>query len=193
MSSILFLKTSPVIHSNEVESIPIIELNFILCYNISMKTYMILICMIVTFSVAYKLLEDIYKEYAHVGDIPIDTHMHVYVTDEDVTFTYFDYHFHVCSKAGDAKAITTETEHWYKCAVCEQEILRGEHHFINDHKDATCTEDGSYDEVTYCTVCKQELSRDKKTITKNGHNFAKYTFIHLFHSLLINFFILFLD
>lgn len=34
---------------------------------------------------------------------------------------------------------------------------------------ATCTADGSYDSVVYCTVCKAEMSRTKKTVGKLGH------------------------
>ncbi len=34
---------------------------------------------------------------------------------------------------------------------------------------ATCTEDGSYEEVVYCTVCEAELSRTLKTVEKLGH------------------------
>jgi len=37
---------------------------------------------------------------------------------------------------------------------------------------ATCTEDGSYDEVVYCTVCKEEISRVSKTIPALGHDFS---------------------
>lgn len=36
----------------------------------------------------------------------------------------------------------------------------------------TCTTNGSYDEVTYCTKCGAETSRTQKTITKLGHNFV---------------------
>ena len=35
--------------------------------------------------------------------------------------------------------------------------------------DATCTTDGSYDEVVRCTVCNAEIKREKKTITAPGH------------------------
>ena len=34
---------------------------------------------------------------------------------------------------------------------------------------ATCTKDGSYDNVVYCTVCKKEVSRKKIVKTKLGH------------------------
>ena len=38
--------------------------------------------------------------------------------------------------------------------------------------DPTCTEDGSYDEVVYCTVCQAELSRTTKEIPPLGHDFV---------------------
>ena len=38
---------------------------------------------------------------------------------------------------------------------------------------ATCTAEGSYDEVVYCSVCKAELSRTKKTIEKTAHTLTK--------------------
>lgn len=41
---------------------------------------------------------------------------------------------------------------------------------------ATCTKTGSYDEVVYCSVCQEELSRTEKTITALGH---KYQFHHV--------------
>ena len=34
---------------------------------------------------------------------------------------------------------------------------------------ATCTKDGSYDEVVYCSVCKKEISRANKTDKATGH------------------------
>lgn len=36
--------------------------------------------------------------------------------------------------------------------------------------DATCTTDGSYDEVVRCTVCNAEICRETKTIAALGHN-----------------------
>ena len=36
--------------------------------------------------------------------------------------------------------------------------------------DATCTEDGSYDLVTYCTECNEELNREHKTLGALGHD-----------------------
>jgi hypothetical protein len=37
---------------------------------------------------------------------------------------------------------------------------------------ATCEAEGSYDEVLYCTVCGEELSRKPKTIEKLDHNYV---------------------
>ncbi|WP_405342906.1 dockerin type I repeat-containing protein [Ruminococcus sp.] len=34
---------------------------------------------------------------------------------------------------------------------------------------ASCTVDGSYDEVVYCTACQEEISREHKTIKAPGH------------------------
>ena len=38
----------------------------------------------------------------------------------------------------------------------------------------TCTEKGSYDEVVYCSVCKAELSREKKTVDALGHDLVHH-------------------
>ncbi|MBQ1340869.1 MAG: cell wall-binding repeat-containing protein, partial [Erysipelotrichaceae bacterium] len=38
----------------------------------------------------------------------------------------------------------------------------------------TCTEDGGYDLVLYCTKCGQEISRTHKTIAKLGHNWSEW-------------------
>ncbi|MCD7723137.1 MAG: hypothetical protein LUH82_04230, partial [Clostridiales bacterium] len=36
---------------------------------------------------------------------------------------------------------------------------------------ATCTTDGSYDLVTYCSVCGNEIAREKITIAETGHSY----------------------
>ena len=36
--------------------------------------------------------------------------------------------------------------------------------------DPTCTVDGHYDCVVYCSICKTELSRQTKTLDKTGHS-----------------------
>ena len=45
-----------------------------------------------------------------------------------------------------------------------------------DEVAATCNKDGSYNEVVYCSACKDELSRDKKTVAALSHNWnEEYT------------------
>ena len=66
----------------------------------------------------------------------------------------------------------------YTCKVCK-ETKTEKIDKTNDHtpgeaqrenvKEATCTKDGSYDEVVRCKVCNKELSREPKTITSPGH------------------------
>ena len=66
----------------------------------------------------------------------------------------------------------------YTCSVCK-ETKTEKIDKTNDHtpgeaqrenvKEATCTKDGSYDEVVRCKVCNKELSREPKTITSPGH------------------------
>ena len=66
----------------------------------------------------------------------------------------------------------------FKCADCGKEI---ENEWVNanghtpaeaveeNRIEATCTEEGSYDSVVYCSVCNEELSREAKTIDALGH------------------------
>ena len=39
--------------------------------------------------------------------------------------------------------------------------------------DATCTEDGSYESVIYCSVCGEELSRETVTVEATGHSYEE--------------------
>ena len=79
------------------------------------------------------------------------------------------YHCTVCGKDfddadGSSEAPTADyyiipaTGHTPGIAVKEKEI------------DATCTEAGGYDEVVYCTVCHDELSRTHTDISATGHS-----------------------
>ncbi|MBQ7602274.1 MAG: BspA family leucine-rich repeat surface protein, partial [Lachnospiraceae bacterium] len=42
-----------------------------------------------------------------------------------------------------------------------------------NEKAATCTEEGSYDELVYCTVCGEELSRTHETVAALGHDWSE--------------------
>ncbi len=66
-----------------------------------------------------------------------------------------------------------------KCSVCgeilvAQEEIPAKGHYpdsavTENSVETTCTKDGSYDEVVYCSVCKTELSRETKIISALGH------------------------
>ena len=45
-----------------------------------------------------------------------------------------------------------------------------------NEKAPTCTAAGSYDEVTYCTVCRKELNRETKTVPATGHEWNAPTY-----------------
>ena len=66
----------------------------------------------------------------------------------------------------------------YTCSVCGDSYI-SDYVFALGHrsgsaveeniKAATCTTNGSYDSVVYCTVCHVELSRTTVTVPTNGH------------------------
>lgn len=62
----------------------------------------------------------------------------------------------VCKKQTEVTAIPA-TGHTGGTATTENNVA------------ATCTTDGSYDEVVRCTVCKAVIKREKKIITATGH------------------------
>ena len=74
-----------------------------------------------------------------------------------------------------AAAWTTDAnQHWHVCTVCNAIDTKADHTASEAVKengtDATCTTDGSYDLVTYCSVCSREMDKEHKTINKLGHD-----------------------
>ena len=67
-----------------------------------------------------------------------------------------------CASCGYSKVVETiaATGHTEGDAVAE------------NASEAACTEGGSYDEVVYCSVCQEELSRETVTIDATGHTEA---------------------
>lgn len=90
-----------------------------------------------------------------------------------------------CTKQGSS-------EYW-ECAVCgkyfsdkdgtteitlESTVLAITNHteapaVKENEKPATCTEDGSYDEAVYCSVCRTKLSTEHKTVPATGHKWSE--------------------
>ncbi|MCD8099064.1 MAG: hypothetical protein LUE06_00590, partial [Oscillospiraceae bacterium] len=82
------------------------------------------------------------------------------------TCTEKGYTTYTCTVCGDSYT-TDETEatgHTAGETVTENEVA------------ATCTEDGSYDSVVYCTVCEAELSRETVTVPATGHSYGEPSF-----------------
>ncbi|MBR6118710.1 MAG: choice-of-anchor J domain-containing protein [Oscillospiraceae bacterium] len=83
-----------------------------------------------------------------------------------------------CTEAGKtvytAVAVFEETEY---TDVQEVEIPATGHTpaepVIENEVAPTCTEAGSYDEVVYCSVCGEELSRETKTVDAIGHAYGE--------------------
>ena len=99
---------------------------------------------------------------------------------------------------------TDGTAHWHECGRCDEindkanhsggeatctnpaecEVCGVEYGSALGHTEsetvrenevpASCTAAGSYDEVVYCSVCGEELSREEKVIDALGHSFTSY-------------------
>ncbi len=66
----------------------------------------------------------------------------------------------------------------HECSVCHNKETRttdanghtNAEAVVENKVDSTCTVDGSYDSVVYCSACTAEVSREAKTIDKLGHD-----------------------
>jgi len=100
-----------------------------------------------------------------------------------VDYPYFD----LTAKGHDYTTVVTAptcTEQGYTTYTC----TKGDHTYVDNYVDATghtegavvvennvdptCTTAGSYDNVTYCTVCEAELSRTTVTVEAKGHRYG---------------------
>ncbi len=79
-----------------------------------------------------------------------------------------------------AATCTEAGEITYTCSVCNETYTEsipatGIHTagetVVENNVPATCTEDGSYDEVVYCSVCGEKLSSDTITVPATGHSY----------------------
>ena len=103
-------------------------------------------------------------------------------------------HWYKCSRCDDKKdgaahewdeglittppTCTTAGTRTFICNVCSEkktETIKAKGHtkgnVVKENEiAANCTSGGSYDEVVYCTDCREELSREKKTVDALGHD-----------------------
>ena len=111
-----------------------------------------------------------------------------YGWDEYVTCTSCDYSTYVMLPAlghieihHDKKAPTCTLIGWNEYVTCARcDYTTYEELPASGHKDMapvtennilpTCTEQGSYDTVVYCTVCEEELSREQTIVDALGHS-----------------------
>ena len=116
--------------------------------------------------------------YSETRDIPMPSHEHTYekVEAKDASCSKEgNIEYWTCKGCGklfadkDGKneinvedTVIEKAAHTPGKAVKEKEVA------------ATCEEDGSYDEVVYCSVCKAEISRKKVTVHALGHSFGEW-------------------
>lgn len=75
-----------------------------------------------------------------------------------------------------AEVIPSQTHSWENgaCGVCGYACRHVGGETVKENvKPATCTADGSHDDVVYCTICKAEMSRSTVTDKAAGHQWDK--------------------
>lgn len=92
---------------------------------------------------------------------------HVYkegkTTESTATCDEKGYHYNVCDRCGEA-----DTEHKIEDPALGH--TAAEEPVKENEVPATCTQDGSYDEVIYCVTCGKEMSRSAKTVPATGEH-----------------------
>ena len=93
-------------------------------------------------------------------------------------------HTEVIDEAVEATCTQTGLTEGKHCSVCDevlvyQNIVNTLGHtesdvVVENNVLPTCTTSGSYDNVTYCTVCDEELSREIIVISSTGHKYVDH-------------------
>ena len=76
-----------------------------------------------------------------------------------------------CAQEGERAYLCT------RCGAIQKEVIEKLPHTPGEavrenEQDATCTESGSYETVTYCTVCGSEVARKTADVTALGHDWG---------------------
>ena len=86
--------------------------------------------------------------------------------------------YYVCEECGKYFSDAEGTEELQAADVVVAKTGHTEGAKVKENeKAATCTEAGSYDEVVYCTVCGEELSRETTAVEATGHKWNDGTVI----------------
>lgn len=79
-----------------------------------------------------------------------------------------------CTAAGEEQRVCSHDSSHVDIRAIESKGHTPAEKVTENWKAATCTEAGSYDEVTYCSVCKNEISRVTRTVAALGHNWGDW-------------------
>ena len=77
----------------------------------------------------------------------------------------------ICEGHEWEEATCTEARYCTNCGLTDGEAAdhTGGEVVVENEVAATCTEDGNYDNVVYCSVCEEELSRETVVVKSEGH------------------------
>ena len=139
------------------------------------------------FTINFKTKDDFCGETGIVAQLVNNDEYNCMITDPTrETIVSFigdsvNFELHNIDSANGVVTAPTCTEQGYttySCANCDMSIV-GNYVAANGHSEAnaveenrieaTCTENGSYDSVVYCSVCDVELSRENFVIDAHGH------------------------
>ena len=115
------------------------------------------------------------KALSH-GEHTLDVYCPDNASEDSKTFMA---HTYATLPAVEGTCTETGLTEGLKCSVCgnvlkEQEVVPAKGHtpaeaVKENEVEPTCSVEGSYDEVVYCSVCEEELSRETKTVEKLAH------------------------